>query len=89
MTTESVETAPQGATEGAARDEPSIRVVRGNPTPEELAAALAVVRVRTCAATSEEPRRAVPSAWSDPARTVPGPPPAPGPEAWRRTFWAG
>ncbi|MFE9390002.1 acyl-CoA carboxylase subunit epsilon [Streptomyces sp. NPDC006784] len=89
MTTESVETAPQGATEGAARDEPSIRVVRGNPTPEELAAALAVVRVRAGAVPAEEPRRAVPSAWSDPARTVPGPPPAPGPEAWRRTFWAG
>ncbi|MFI7244400.1 acyl-CoA carboxylase epsilon subunit [Streptomyces qinglanensis] len=89
MTTESVETAPRGAAEGAAGAEPSIRVVRGNPTPEELAAALAVVRVRARAVPADEPRRAAPSAWSDPARTVPGPPPAPGPDAWRRTFWAG
>jgi len=29
----------------------NIKVVRGNPTPEELAAALAVVRARAAAAT--------------------------------------
>ncbi|MDX2862328.1 acyl-CoA carboxylase subunit epsilon, partial [Streptomyces scabiei] len=30
----------------------TIKVVRGNPTPEELAAALAVVRARAAAASS-------------------------------------
>ncbi|KPC92944.1 acyl-CoA carboxylase subunit epsilon [Streptomyces albus] len=70
--------------------EPPIRVVRGNPTPEELAAALAVVRVRASAPPPEEEAAPhAPGAWSDPARTVPGPPPAPGPGAWRRSFWPG
>ncbi|MGW8631969.1 acyl-CoA carboxylase subunit epsilon, partial [Streptomyces sp. NPDC055793] len=46
-----------------------IKVVRGNPTPEELAAALTVVRARAAAAESEPtgtPRSR--DAWSDPAR---------------------
>jgi hypothetical protein len=75
-----------GAT-GAVRQEPPIKVVRGNPTPEELAAALAVVRARAAVAGDESPGRPAPSAWSDPARTVPRPLPAPGPGAWRTTFW--
>ncbi|GAA2074290.1 acyl-CoA carboxylase subunit epsilon [Streptomyces albiaxialis] len=66
-----------------------IKVVRGNPTPEELAATLAVVRVRAAAAATAEPAGAVRSAWSDPARTVPGRTPAPGPGTWRRSFWPG
>ncbi|NSC23574.1 acyl-CoA carboxylase subunit epsilon [Streptomyces albus subsp. chlorinus] len=82
MTTQSPEPAPQGA-------EPSIRVVRGNPTPEELAAALAVVRVRAAAVEPGQPGGPAPSAWSDPARTMPRRTPAPGPGAWRRTFWPG
>ncbi|MGP3985422.1 acyl-CoA carboxylase subunit epsilon [Streptomyces sp. 3N207] len=89
MTTESIETV-QGTGGGPATPaEPPIRVVRGNPTPEELAAALAVVRVRASAAAAGEPQRPAPSAWSDPARTVPGPLPTPGPGVWRRTFWPG
>ncbi|HEY9328031.1 MAG TPA: acyl-CoA carboxylase epsilon subunit, partial [Streptomyces sp.] len=32
-----------------------IKVVRGNPTPEELAAALAVVRARASAASAVSP----------------------------------
>ncbi|MGP4112496.1 acyl-CoA carboxylase epsilon subunit [Streptomyces sp. 4N509B] len=72
-----------------------IRVVRGNPTPEELAAALAVVQARAAAAAAEgEPRGSVggasgaaPAAWSDPARTVPrGLPTTPGPNAWRMSY---
>lgn len=78
-----------GAPGPPAAAEPPIRVVRGNPTPEELAAALAVVRVRASAATVAEPAERTHSAWSDPARTVPGPLPAPGPGAWRATFWPG
>ncbi|UNZ17613.1 acyl-CoA carboxylase subunit epsilon [Streptomyces sp. 891-h] len=89
MTTESIGTGPADAAGPAAPGEQPIRVVRGNPTPEELAAALAVVRVRASAASAGEPTREAPSAWSDPARTVPGPLPAPAPGAWRRTFWPG
>ena len=67
---------------------PSYRVVRGNPTPEELAAALAVVRARAAALAGDDaPPRRAPAAWSDPARTVPRSTPRPGPGAWRATFW--
>ncbi|MYV64875.1 acyl-CoA carboxylase subunit epsilon, partial [Streptomyces sp. SID2131] len=47
-----------------------IKVVRGNPTPEELAAALAVVQARaaaTAAASAEDGGPAVPEGWSDPS----------------------
>ncbi|MEW1643086.1 MULTISPECIES: acyl-CoA carboxylase subunit epsilon [unclassified Streptomyces] len=65
----------------------NIRVVRGNPTPEELAAALAVVRARAAAATAppDAPRRR--DAWSDPARIASARLPQPGPSAWTRTYW--
>lgn len=67
-----------------------IRVVRGNPTPEELAAALAVVRARVAAmaatAHATEPA-AVPDAWSDPARLARRRLPQPGPGRWRTTYW--
>ncbi|MEV7072736.1 acyl-CoA carboxylase epsilon subunit [Streptomyces sp. NPDC091972] len=66
----------------------NIKVVRGNPTPEELAAALAVVRARAAAATSSpsgaEERKA---AWSDPSRIAGRRLPQPGPTAWSRTYW--
>ncbi|MEU2564708.1 acyl-CoA carboxylase epsilon subunit [Streptomyces longispororuber] len=65
-----------------------IKVVRGNPTPEELAAALAVVQARAAAAAqapSGAPR--TPAAWSDPARVARERLPAPGPAAWGRTYW--
>ncbi|QKW06606.1 acyl-CoA carboxylase subunit epsilon [Streptomyces sp. NA04227] len=65
-----------------------IKVVRGNPTPEELAAALAVVRARAAAASSlpgDGP--ALPEAWADPARLAVRKVPAPGPKSWGRTFW--
>ncbi|MEV0743121.1 acyl-CoA carboxylase subunit epsilon [Streptomyces sp. NPDC050549] len=68
----------------------TIKVVRGNPTPEELAAALAVVRARAAAATSTPPgapRQR--DAWSDPARIAGARLPHPGPTAWTRTFWPG
>ncbi|MFH0242624.1 acyl-CoA carboxylase subunit epsilon [Streptomyces sp. HK10] len=69
-----------------------IKVVRGNPTPEELAAALAVVRTRAAALAAaggtggSAAERG--SEWSDPARTVPGHRlPHPGPRAWRTAYW--
>ncbi|MHB9859500.1 acyl-CoA carboxylase epsilon subunit [Streptomyces sp. YIM S03343] len=66
----------------------TIKVVRGNPTPEELAAALAVVRARAAiaAATATPPPPSTP-AWSDPARKADHRLPKPGPTSWTRTFW--
>ncbi|MFE0414727.1 acyl-CoA carboxylase subunit epsilon [Streptomyces tendae] len=66
----------------------TIKVVRGNPTPEELAAALTVVRARAAAteaepSTTDRPR----DAWSDPSRIAATRLPHPGPTAWGRTFW--
>jgi hypothetical protein len=69
----------------------NIKVVRGNPTPEELAAALAVVRARAAAAATE-PSGADTStrdAWSDPSRIAAHRLPQPGPTAWTRTYWPG
>ena len=68
-----------------------IKVVRGNPTPEELAAAVAVVQARAAAAASAPPG-ATPeerAAWSDPSRVAQRRLPAPGPRTWARTFWPG
>ncbi|MFE6366053.1 acyl-CoA carboxylase epsilon subunit [Streptomyces sp. NPDC057806] len=68
----------------------TIKVLRGNPTPEELAAALAVVRARAAAAASVAAAGAQPSppdAWSAPERLVPRPLPQPGPMSWTRAHW--
>ncbi|MEU1039077.1 acyl-CoA carboxylase epsilon subunit [Streptomyces sp. NPDC005551] len=67
----------------------TIKVVRGNPTPEELAAALAVVRVRAAAADTPSGAPHEPEAWADPARVASRRVPAPGPKAWGRTYWPG
>ncbi|WP_406439877.1 acyl-CoA carboxylase subunit epsilon [Streptomyces sp. NBC_00631] len=66
----------------------TIKVIRGNPTPEELAAALAVVRARAAALAAAPPGPATPgSAWSDPSRIAQRRIPAPSPTAWSRTYW--
>ncbi|MFF4366451.1 acyl-CoA carboxylase epsilon subunit [Streptomyces sp. NPDC001594] len=65
-----------------------IKVVKGNPTPEELAAALAVVHARAAAlaaAPSGAPR--VPDEWAAPARVARRHVMRPGPRAWGRTYW--
>ncbi|MEU6535198.1 acyl-CoA carboxylase subunit epsilon [Streptomyces sp. NPDC047000] len=69
----------------------TIKVVRGNPTPEELAAALTVVQVRAAALAAASSTRppAARTAWSDPARIATHPLPQPGPSTWARTFWPG
>ncbi|MEX2969205.1 acyl-CoA carboxylase epsilon subunit [Streptomyces sp. C184] len=67
-----------------------IKVVRGNPTPEELAAALAVVQARAAAAATAAPGgKDRGTEWSDPASTVPARArmPHPGPRAWRTSYW--
>ncbi|WP_367321145.1 acyl-CoA carboxylase epsilon subunit [Streptomyces sp. HUAS ZL42] len=67
-----------------------IKVVRGNPTPEELAAALAVVRARAAAAASIPPGAPTErDSWSDPARIASHRLPQPGPSSWARTYWPG
>ncbi|MER5459132.1 MULTISPECIES: acyl-CoA carboxylase epsilon subunit [unclassified Streptomyces] len=65
-----------------------IKVVRGNPTPEELAAALAVVQARAAATASvADGEPLLPEQWSDPARIGRSRRPQPGPRAWARTYW--
>ncbi|MGV9938039.1 acyl-CoA carboxylase epsilon subunit [Streptomyces sp. NPDC003401] len=67
-----------------------IKVVRGNPTPEELAAALAVVRARAAAAVAEPSgAQDAQDSWSDPSRIAARRLPRPGPAAWGRTYWPG
>ncbi|WP_438292050.1 acyl-CoA carboxylase epsilon subunit [Streptomyces sp. HUAS TT7] len=65
-----------------------IKVVRGNPTPEELAAALAVVQARAAATASSASAAArLPEGWSDPARIARRALPRPGARTWARTYW--
>ena len=60
---------------------PYLRVVRGEPTAEELAALVAVLAARSAAAApAPRPR----SAWADPARRL-GLTARPGPGGWRRS----
>jgi hypothetical protein len=58
-----------------------LQVVRGDPTPEEIAALVAVLTARARAAAEPEPLRRR-SAWSDPARRL-RQPLSHGPGAWR------
>ena len=63
-------------------ERPWLRVVRGEPAADELAAVTAVLVVRARPpARAERPAR---SAWSDPAHRlrITG---RPGPDAWRRS----
>ncbi|MFC8920193.1 acyl-CoA carboxylase epsilon subunit [Streptomyces sp. NPDC047821] len=66
-----------------------IKVLRGNPTPEELAAALAVVQARAAATASAASGGAphVPEGWSDPARIAHTRHRNPGPRSWARSYW--
>ncbi|MFI9152197.1 acyl-CoA carboxylase epsilon subunit [Streptomyces sp. NPDC053367] len=66
----------------------TIKVVRGNPTPEELAAALAVVRARAAAASAVPSGAPAPrDSWSDPSRISGRRVPQAGPTSWARTYW--
>ncbi|MGW1292619.1 acyl-CoA carboxylase subunit epsilon [Streptomyces sp. NPDC002533] len=65
-----------------------IKVVRGNPTPEELAAAVAVVQARAAAAAAVSSGAPLPpEQWSDPGRIARTGRLRPGPRAWARTYW--
>lgn len=64
--------------------EPFLRIVRGDPSPEEIAALVAVLtaRARAAAAARDGHERRPVSAWRDPSRLVRRPLPH-GPGAWR------
>lgn len=61
-----------------------LRVVRGEPTAEELAALVTVLAARAAAASRTGGQREPRSEWANPARSMRGPL-LPGPGAWRRS----
>ncbi|MFW6204053.1 MAG: acyl-CoA carboxylase subunit epsilon [Actinomycetota bacterium] len=61
--------------------DPPVRVVKGDPTPEELAALVAVISAKAAEAGGAETER--PSTWAAYWRTVRTAPLRPGPGAWR------
>ncbi|MDH2428362.1 acyl-CoA carboxylase epsilon subunit [Sphaerisporangium sp. TRM90804] len=63
---------------------PFLKVVRGNPTAEELAALIAVLAARA-AEPADTPAPASPAAWSDSGLIVRRPLP---PRAWRSSGWS-
>ena len=68
---------------------PVLRVVRGDLTPEELAALVAVVAARNAAAAhaAAGAKPAPRSEWGHPVRAHRTPHRV-GPDAWRRSAWA-
>ena len=66
---------------------PVLRVVHGDPTPEELAALMAVLGARAVA-TGDSGLAVSRSVWNDPTRMVRGPLSA-GPGGWRRSALPG
>jgi len=73
------------ATEATDFTKPLLRVVKGDLTPEELAALIAVVAARSAGGVPAKPKPR--SEWGHPVRAVRGPH-RPGPDAWRRSAWA-
>ena len=63
-------------------ERPVLRVVRGDATPEEIAAVVAVLLSRPAVADPAPPP--APSAWADRSRQLRRPL-FPGPDAWRRS----
>jgi Acyl-CoA carboxylase epsilon subunit len=67
---------------------PVLRVIRGDATPEEIAAVVAALLSRAAASDAPPPARPAPSAWSDRSRLLRRPV-HPGPDAWRRSALPG
>jgi hypothetical protein len=64
-----------------------LRVVRGNPTPDEIAAVVGVLAARAAAGAqgpAEVGRAEAPFGWNDRSRALRTPLPH-GPDAWRRS----
>jgi hypothetical protein len=68
--------------EGAVTERPRLRVVRGEPSEEELAALTAVVLAVSAGEGDNPPPSARPSAWADRSVLLRRAP-HPGPGAWR------
>ena len=68
---------------GATTGRPVLRVVRGNPTPEELVALTVVLVARSGSAVGRQPARPR-SGWVERAAQLRRPP-SPGPGAWVRS----
>ena len=62
-------------------EQPVIRIVRGNPTPEELAALVAVLVAAGGSGDPEAPRAS--RGWSSPAARLHSPAYGPRPGGWR------
>jgi hypothetical protein len=71
--------------EPAAR--PTLRIVRGDATPEEIAALVAVLSARSGAGEAPVRPARVAGGWSDPARLARRPL-LRGPGAWRASAWS-
>jgi hypothetical protein len=67
---------------------PVLRVIRGDATPEEIAAVVAALLARAAASDALPPARPMPSAWSDRSRLLRRPV-HPAPDAWRRSALPG
>ena len=67
---------------------PVLRVIRGDATPEEVAAVVAALLALAAAADEPPPARPAPSAWADRARLLRRPVHA-APDAWRRSALPG
>jgi hypothetical protein len=63
-------------------------VVRGDATPEEIAALVAVLMVRSADDEAPSPPRSAQNAWCDRSRLLRRPL-SPGPGAWRRSALPG
>ena len=70
---------------GLSAAKPTLRVIRGDASPEEIAAILAVVSARSIQAINAK-KRSLRGGWSD-RRAAMQPLPAPGPGAWRSSAW--
>jgi acyl-CoA carboxylase epsilon subunit len=64
--------------------QPLLRVVRGEPAAEEIAALAVVLAAKLAARPAPDPERGAARGWADRARAL-HVPPAPGPGAWRRS----
>ena len=71
---------------GPADRRPVLRVVRGDASPDEIAALVAVLLARP--GVEAPPPRPAPSAWADRSRLLRRPV-FPGPGAWRRSALPG
>jgi acyl-CoA carboxylase epsilon subunit len=72
----------------AGDDRPILRVVSGDATPEEIAALVAVLLVRSADAEAPGQARSVSGSWADRSGQIRRPL-SPGPGAWRRTALPG